>query len=140
MKEKPVTETQKFKAMYAKMEATKPKTPNPFIAMVAVLLIGVVGVAVISAIRPDVDVLVISAVIFGFLTPTTASLLSYLKAQEAQAQAQETHLAVNSRLDEFIKNASLAANAAGRKEGREASEARTDELTRQASANTGLNE
>lgn len=116
------TDTQKFRAMYAKMEK---KAPSPFAAIVAVLLIGVTGVVIISVLRPDLDPLAVSAVIFGFLTPTTLSLMSYLKAQE-------THLAVNSRLDEFIKNAAAAALAAGQEAGRKESEARTDELNRQA--------
>lgn len=122
MEEKPLTETQKFKAMYAKMEK---KAPNPFVAIVAVLLIGVAGVVVISVLRPDLDPLAVSAVIFGFLTPSTLSLMSYLKAQE-------THLAVNSRLEEFIRNATKAAQAVGQEAGRKESEARTDELARQA--------
>lgn len=118
--ETPPTETQKFRAMYAKIEK---KTPSPFAAIVAVLLIGVAGVVTIAVLRPDLDPLAVSAVIFTFLTPTTLSLLSYLKAQE-------THLAVNSRLDQFIKNASKAAEAVGKETGRKESEARTDTLAR----------
>lgn len=116
------TETQKFRAMYAKVEK---KTPSPFAAIVAVLLIGVSGVVLITILRPDLDPLAVSAVIFGFLTPTTLSLMSYLKAQE-------THLAVNSRLDQFISSASKAAEAVGKEAGRKESEARTDDLAKQA--------
>lgn len=116
------SETQKFRAMYAKVEK---KAPNPFVAIVAVLLIGVVGVVLVTVLRPDLDPLAISAVIFGFLTPTTLSLMSYLKAQE-------THLAVNSRLDDLIDNAKKAAEAVGKEAGRKESEARTDDLAKQA--------
>lgn len=120
--EKPLTETQKIRAAYAKIEK---KSPSPFAAIVAVLLIGVVGVVLVTVFRPDLDPLAISAVIFGFLTPTTLSLMSYLKAQE-------THLAVNSRLDQLIINASKAAEAVGKEVGRKESEARTDDLAKQA--------
>lgn len=116
------SETQKFRAMYAKVEK---KAPNPFVAIVAVLLIGVAGVVLVTVLRPDLDPLAISAVIFGFLTPTTLSLMSYLKAQE-------THLAVNSRLDDLIENAKKAAEAVGKEVGRKESEARTDDLAKQA--------
>lgn len=116
------TETQKFRAMYAKVEK---KSTSPFAAIVSVLLIGVAGVVLVTILRPDLDPLAISAVIFGFLTPTTLSLMSYLKSQE-------THLAVNSRLDEFIRNASAAAKAVGQEAGRKESEARADELNRQS--------
>lgn len=108
--------------MYAKLEK---KAPSPFAAIVAVLLIGVTGVVTITILRPDLDPLAVSAVIFGFLTPTTLSLMSYLKAQE-------THLAVNSRLDQFIINAAKAAEAVGKEVGRKESEARTDDLAKQA--------
>lgn len=74
-------------------------------------LIAIVGTVIITLIRPDMDNGVIIAAFFGVLTPTTVSLLALMKAQE-------THLSVNSRLDQFIKNAGGIARAEGFEEGR----------------------
>ena len=81
------------------------------VAIVVMFLIGLGTVALISKLRPDVDILLVMGGVSAFIVPTTASLLALMKAQE-------THLSVNSRLDEFIKNAGLVARAEGVAEGR----------------------
>jgi len=99
----------------------QPNNTPYLIAVVIMILLGVAGVAVISALRPWDDVLVVGAMVFGFITPTTLSLLSFMKAQE-------THLSVNSRLEEFMRNAAEAAHGVGVEEGRVKANARTDAL------------
>jgi len=92
---------------------TPPKLASntPYLVTVGVMfLIGIAGVVLIAALRPTTDILTIIAAVFAFLTPTTASVLAFQKAQE-------THLSVNSRLDGFIKNAQAAALAAGKEQG-----------------------
>lgn len=99
------------------------KTSNtPFlVTIIAMFTVGIAGVVAISFVRKDVDVLLITAAMFAFITPTTASILAYQKAQE-------THLSVNSRLDGFIANASIASRAKGFAEGRIEADKRTDAL------------
>lgn len=80
------------------------------VAIVVMFLIATVSTVVITLARPDIDNGVVIAALFGVLTPTTVSLLAFMKAQE-------THLSVNSRLDDFIKNASGIARAEGKEEG-----------------------
>ena len=102
------------------------------VAVVLMMALGVVGAVSVIFIRPEQDNTLLIASIFGFLTPTTLSLLAYMKSQE-------THKAVNSRMSEFIRKfnaqadrATIAAKtigiAEGIKEGREAADARTDVL------------
>jgi hypothetical protein len=114
------------KVLPQKQEEPQRKFPQPtnqpyLIAIVLMILVGIAGVAAIVALRPDADILVVGAMVFGFITPTTLSLLSFMKAQE-------THLSVNSRLDGFIRNAEAAARGEGREEGRLKANNRTDAL------------
>lgn len=127
-----LSDTDKFKAMYAKIHQPplSDDTGKYLIAIVSSLILGIGGVAVILAIRPDFDILVVGGIIFAFLTPTTTSILALMKTAETNAQARETHLSVNSRLDSFIKQAQLSARAEGVAEGQSAANARTDALER----------
>jgi hypothetical protein len=136
-----VWDTQKFRAMMkdaaamvmAEEQANKrsnpPQTSNTvyLVSIVVMVLIGILGIAAIVSLRPDTDFLIVSAAVFGFITPTTLALMTFLKAQEASNQAKETHLAVNSRLDAFIKQSSAAARSEGRDEGRLLANQRNDE-------------
>lgn len=104
-----------------------PPNNTPYIiAVVAMMTLGVIGVVAIVVFRPTAtdNMLVITALV-GFLTPTTVSLLAFMKAQE-------THMAVNSRLDAWLAAATESAHAKGmdegRKEGQIAADARTDTL------------
>jgi len=107
----------------ADMGVTPTQASNiPYLVTVAVMFfIGLASVVAIAYFRPATDILTIIAAVFAFLTPTTASVLAFQKAQE-------THLSVNSRLDGFIKNAQSAALAAGKEQGAQAANARTDAL------------
>lgn len=91
------------------------------ITIIVMFFIGIMGTGLIAALRPETDLLTIIAAIFAFLTPTTASILAFQKAQE-------THLSVNSRLDGFIKNAQAAALATGREQGAADANTRNDVL------------
>src|SRR3990167_10747566 len=100
-------------------------SPNniPYVVAIIVMMgIAIVGVATITIFRPNQDNTVVIASIFGFLAPTTLSLLAFMKAQE-------THLSVNSRLDQFMKNAELAARAEGELAGRAAGRGEADRRT-----------
>lgn len=100
---------------------TPPSNTQYIVAVVAMMLIAVAGVVVIVVLRPEADVALVIAAVFGFLAPTTLSMLSFMKAQE-------THLSVNSRLDQFIRNAEMAARAEGIGEGEKKANERTDAL------------
>jgi hypothetical protein len=112
---------------------TKPQTivppPNntPYIVAVVVMMaLGVIGVVAVVILRPSAtDNMLVIAALVGFLTPTTVSLLAFMKAQE-------THVAVNSRLDAWLAAATESAHSKGmdegRKEGQIAADARTDTL------------
>jgi len=80
------------------------------IAVVVMAVIGVLGVLVITIIRPKEDNTILITMVLGFLAPTTLSLLSLMKSQE-------THLSVNSRLDDFMTTAREASRAEGIIEG-----------------------
>ncbi len=107
-----------------------PQVPNntPYIvAVVLMVLGGVLGSVVINVFRSTQDNTLVIAAIFGFLAPTTLSLLAFMKAQE-------THLSVNSRLDGFINNAAAAANAQGIITGQQQANDRTDALVNSVKA------
>jgi len=86
-------------------------------------MVGITTIAIValSVLAPNADHTRTITLLLGFAAPTTVSLLALMKAQQ-------THLSVNSRLDEFIKNASVASRAEGREEGRllNRSEQKTD--------------
>ncbi len=107
------------------MSPPPPSNLQYLVAIVVMMLLGVGGIVGITILRPLGDNAPLITELLGFLTPTTLSLLAFMKAQE-------THLAVNSRLDEFMRNAAYAARAQGvtegRAEGRAAADARTDLL------------
>jgi len=118
-------------ALAALIEATRTSVvppPNNTQYVYAVLLMAILGVVSITALtimRPGQDNTAVIATIIGFLAPTTLSLLAFMKAQE-------THLSVNSRLDQFIRNAELASRMQGvidgRAQGRMDANQRTDDL------------
>lgn len=107
----------------------RPPNNIPYIlAILGMMGLGIAG-SVTVIIAKVMEPLLVTGAIFAFITPTTASMLAFMKAQE-------THLSVNSRLDEFMRNASFAARAQGRQEGRaegqQVANARTDTLAEQA--------
>jgi hypothetical protein len=73
------------------------------IAVVSMIAIGFVTVILLALLRPTQDLGIIIVAVFGVLTPTTLSLLSFIKAQETNMQAQETHILVNSRMSTFME-------------------------------------
>lgn len=87
---------------------------TPYIAASVIMaLLGVVAFLGIVFLRPNDDNVMLITVILGFLTTITTGILAYMKSQE-------THVSVNSRMDEWRKESSLAiakAHAAGIKEG-----------------------
>lgn len=103
----------------------------PLIAIVALTAIGMASVVLVFWLRPDKDNTALIVNILGFIAPTTMALLAYLKAQE-------THLSVNSRLDEMMRNASRVARAEGLEEGRiagrDVADARTDQIAAEKKA------
>ena len=121
-------ETDKFRAMLRKTGTNEDNTGKYLTAILGALLLGIGGLAVILWLRPEYDPVLVAGMIFAFLTPTTTSLLSFMKAEEAKEQAKETHLSVNSRLDKFIEQASVAAKAEGMDLGRKEANDRTDAL------------
>lgn len=96
------------------MFTSKPSNNAPYvIAVVVMALIGVIAVVLIVLIRPDKDNSVLIATIGSFILPTTVALLAFMKSQE-------THVVVNSRMDEFrrqLEESSLLRQAAERQAG-----------------------
>lgn len=103
-------------------DAVKPNNSKIYVlAVVAIVLISAASIVAVEWLNPDKDNSLIITAILGFITPTMASIFSFLKAQE-------THLMVNSRLTEFMQNSEKAALARGRDEGRVLANERTDAL------------
>jgi len=103
-----------------------PPSNTPYlIAIVAMLMIAVSAIVAVTLIRPTQDNSSLYVLILGSIAPTTLALLAFMKAQE-------THLSVNSRLEQFIRNADGRARAegelVGRAAGRTAADERTDTL------------
>jgi hypothetical protein len=65
-------------------------------AIVGMVMVGVAGIIGIEVVRTGQDNMLIHGLIMGFLTPTIMSVLSLMKAHD-------THLIVNSRMDELLK-------------------------------------
>lgn len=80
------------------------------VAIVVMFIIGSVFCVLLLKLRPLMDPVVVISVVFSLITPTTLSLMGFLKAQE-------THASVNGRLDNFMINARAAAHAVGVVEG-----------------------
>lgn len=79
-------------------------------AIVVMSLFGIVGVVLVQIMKPDSDNTTLITMIVGFIASMTTSLLALMKAQE-------THLSVNSRLDQFMSTAKAASHAEGILEG-----------------------
>lgn len=106
----------------------KPASNVPYIvAVITIATLVMFAIVLISIFRKE-DNTILIATIIGFATPTTLSLLSFMKAQE-------THLSVNSRLDSFITAAEVAAKSSGLIEGnlqgRKEANKRSDDLKTQ---------
>lgn len=116
------------------METVQSKNNNYIFVAVIVLMsfLAFASTMVIVILRPEQDNLPIISQIFLFSTTIAASILTFVKAEQANNQAKETHDMVNSRLDQFIENADLAARAEGKAEGiikgRTDAENRSDKL------------
>lgn len=123
-----LSETDKFKAMLAKTTPVADDTGKYLAAVLAAILLGIVAVVLVLWLRPEYDPLIVIVSVFTIITPTTTSLLSFMKAEEAKEQAKETHLSVNSRLDAFITQASASARAEGVVAGEIKANERTDLL------------
>lgn len=92
------------------------------IAVVVMIVVVVIAITVIAVTRPERDNSALYALILGSIGPTTLSLLAYMKSQE-------THLSVNSRLEQFIRNADRAARSEGELKGRAAGQMAADVRT-----------
>lgn len=108
-----------------KLALPSPNNTPYLVAVLIMALIGVLGVVGVTYLRPGEDNTVLIGLVLGFLAPTTLSLLAFMKSQE-------THLSVNSRLDDFIRNAENAARGEGEKAGQRQAEDRADALAAQS--------
>jgi hypothetical protein len=73
--------------------------------------LGVIAILVLTSLRPAQDNSVLIATVIGFLSTTTGVIMTFMKAQE-------THLAVNSRLDAFMASARKVGHLEGEASGR----------------------
>lgn len=103
-------------------QGLKRSSNTPYlIAVVLMVALAITAVVTITVIRPDRDNSSLYALIFASIGPTTLALLAFMKAQE-------THLSVNSRLEQFIRNAGRASRAEGELAGLAAADKRADSL------------
>lgn len=87
----------------------KQRSANSFAYLLAVLVMvgmGVGSVIGVTLLRPGQDNTLLVAAVFGFLAPTTMALLAFMKSQE-------THSAVNGRLDTLLKAVALMGSYEG---------------------------
>jgi len=75
------------------------------ISILLMSLLGVIGTLSIVLLRPGEDNASLYISVASFVLPTTTALMAFLKTQE-------THLLVNSRMDEFKRLISINAAAA----------------------------
>ncbi|SRR5258706_7994129 len=87
------------------MRSSENKNLPYLIAVTIMAIIAVIGIVIVAIVHPADSMLIIGAII-GFLTPTTLSLLAFMKSQE-------THQAVNGRLGQFIENSNALAASQG---------------------------
>ena len=73
----------------------------------------------ITIVRPTQDNTILIGSVLTAMAPTTVALLALLKSHESLKKSEETHLAVNSRLDQFIAAQAAIAHALGVKVERE---------------------
>lgn len=89
---------------------------------VALGLAAMLGIVVVSVLRPADDNAAIIGAIIALATPTAAALVAFA--------VRDVHLQVNSRMDELLLASNMAARAegtaAGKAAGREAAESRQD--------------
>ncbi len=98
----------------------------PYVVAIVIMAgLAITAVAAIAILRPGTDNSALYLTIATFVTPTTLSLLAFMKSHD-------TGKAVNGRLEEFLNARSVAAHAQGlaegRAQGRLESNARTDAL------------
>lgn len=89
----------------------KPRSYQYLWAIIIMILVGFVVVLSVMVSRQTQDNTWLITLIIGFLTTTTGSVLTYMKAQE-------THLSVNSRLDAWMKAAKELSREQGFQAGR----------------------
>lgn len=98
-----------------------PPSNTPYIvAVVTILAIAFALIFGILLIRPNVDPTILISLVLTSLAPTIAAVFALIKAQE-------THLAVNSRLDEWITTANKNAKNEGIAEGTKTERRRVNE-------------
>ena len=98
----------------------------PYVVTVAMLLLlGIVLVGLCLYLRPTLDPVVITGVVFAFLTPTFTGIAAFLKSQE-------THLTVNSQLTSWKSEFYAMSHAEGMLKGASEEQARVAEQKRVA--------
>jgi hypothetical protein len=101
---------------------------KPYITAVVIMAFAAIaGVVTVQVLRPELDNTNIIIEIFGFATAITTGIISTMKSQE-------THVAVNHRLDEWMEKSEALALARGIEEGAVQANARTDMLAAQATS------
>jgi len=113
-----------------------PITKWPYVVtVIGIPIVSLVGVVLVVTLRPATSEALATAnaalvtQILGFGATITVAMLAYLKSSD-------THIVMNSRMDEFKRTMQLASDAAvaralseGRAEGRASADARTDVLS-----------
>lgn len=101
-----------FDDMPAQPSTAVPASNWPYVFTgVLMAALGVIAILVLTSLRPTLDNSVLIATVIGFLSTTTGVIMTFMKAQE-------THLAVNSRLDAFMASARKVGHLEGEASGR----------------------
>ena len=104
------------------------KNNAPYIILLVIMAGLVLTSIVLLEIFTDGDNAVTIGLIFGFGATLTTGILTYQRAEKAENQSMETHIMVNSRLSEWMKEAKAASHAEGEQAGRISANERTDKL------------
>lgn len=85
----------------------QPPSNTPYLVAVVIMLLMTLGTVMgILLIRPGQDNTQLIATVVGMMVPTIAAILAFMKSQE-------THLSVNSRLDDFMTEHAARAKTEG---------------------------
>ncbi len=100
------------------------------LTVVIMVLVTVIAILFIIAKRPDSDNTALIGQVLGIVAPTTAAILALMKANAASVQAYDTHMSINSRLDEWMAQNSMISHQEGMIEGKHAERARAAEAAK----------
>ena len=111
------------------MKKTETKRTNYVQAAIVVGFISILGILALSYIRPEDDILTLSAVTFTFISLVYNTIKveqTRVVSEDTKRQSMETHDMVNSRLTEYIETQEKLWQMRGERIGRERERERSE--------------